>query len=467
MKSSLLAVVILFFLSSCNAQAVAIKKLEPSTTPDLVEPSIQIVDMQGIKLYHLADHDLPLVQMSLIFKGGHLREPIDQKGINQFMTLVMRTGGTQKYTPEKFDAQLELLSAEVSISVSSDRTMATIKCMKKDAATVLDLFFSMLKEPVFQDEKVELIRTQLLEEVRSRNERPLNIANREFTQQLYNGSDYFRMVSSDEILGMTRDELVNHHRQYIGPGNIISVGFAGDFELDELQGLLKPHFETWKVDVVEPEPVVKIEKEWEPSIHFIAKDFNQSAIVMGHFSDTRYNPEKYAIILANQILGGATFGAKLGNRIRAELGLVYSVVSAFDLESWYGRFRMVASTKAESTSEVFEEMKKILTTFSKGGISESELQFAKNLILNELIFQYEDPFEIVVNRMIYDYYGYPPGYLSLFQKAIKQTTLRQVRAAAKKYFLPHRLKVMVVGSSDVKEQLEAFGEVQDWPLDDF
>ncbi len=307
----------------------------------------------------------------------------------------------------------------------------------------------------------------MADEIRSRNEKPMTIASREFLQQLY-GSDsvWGRLYRLQDVQDIKREDLLRFYEKNIVP-NRIRIAVSGDITFDALISKIDALTQDWPQGTSPRQQLASVEKKWEPSLQLIPKDVNQSAIVVGHFAEKRTNPDKYALILANQILGGLTFGSKLGDRIRGDLGLAYSINSFYGLETDYGAFRVMVSTKTESTIQVIEEMLKVMReTINNEKMTQADLDAAKNTILNQLIFQYEDTFDIVSARMVYDYYGYPPNYMSIYQKGIRSVTLAGLKKVAHDYFFPDKMKILVVGSEKIKPQLEALGKLEILPLDE-
>jgi zinc protease len=235
---------------------------------------------------------------------------------------------------------------------------------------------------------------------------------------------------------------------------------------EDLIAKLTPYMEKWPsqtINLALPEPV---KKEWSPSLQGIDRPVNQSSIILGHFGDKRFNPDKFSIILANQILGLSTFGSRLGTKIRTDLGLAYSVYSNFDLETDIGAFQIVARTKSSSTFELINETRKLLeAALTEQPFTQEELDNAKQTILNQLIFKYSDPFEVVQDRARYDFYGYPPDYLTVYQRAIRETSLDQVQSALKKYFFPDQLKILIVGDLKAIGNRTELGKIEKLPLD--
>ncbi|MDO8520388.1 MAG: pitrilysin family protein [Deltaproteobacteria bacterium] len=462
-RESILFFICLFAASPLFAADPVVAGLE-STSPEVFNPpkiKTHVFD-NGLKLYFLENRELPVVEMSALIKVGSVDDPGDKKGLTNFMMSGIRTGGGGGRDGDQFDEELEKMAAQIRVDAKKEFSTMKLSILSQDFVAGASLFFDLLKNPRFEPGKLELVRDRLLDAIQRRNEDPDEIASREFSQQLFGEESVWARVSTAETVGsITRDEIRQFFESRVKPG-ITWLSVSGDISFSELKKVLGPLVSDWKGENPPPRPESKLAKEWVPSFQLISRPANQAAVMMGHFGDKRFNPDKYPLILANYILGGSTFGSRLGNRIRTALGLAYTVYSDFGLDTDYGRFYIAAGTKAPAL--VIEEAKKILQGMTRD-FTEKELEDAKNTILNQLVFQYEDPFEIVETEVRYRFYGYPADYLTLFQKEIKKVTLDQLKGVVGRYFFPDRMKILVVGDPSLKGELKKLGRVEDLPLD--
>src|SRR6185503_7535823 len=67
----------------------------------------------GIRLYLLEDHELPLVSGFALVRTGNLFDPKDKIGLATLTGMVMRTGGTPTQTGDQLDEKLESFAASV------------------------------------------------------------------------------------------------------------------------------------------------------------------------------------------------------------------------------------------------------------------------------------------------------------------------------------------------------------------
>lgn len=462
---SILFIFFTVLLLSCN-KAPTLTELEDTPIPDFKEPKIKTHTFKnGLKLYFLKNRELPIFEMGALIEVGSIDDPAEKLGLNKFMMSGLRTGGSQQRTGDEVDQALEQVAARLVAKTEKEYSTLKIRSLIKDVDLSMEIFFDLLANPGFEIEKLGITRKKLLEGIRRRNEKPMKVANREFLQQLYGDkSVWARLYSAKTINSIQREDIVNFYQEYVA-SNKVKLAVSGDISFKDLISKIKPYMEKWPKRKVERPSLKPVKKEWVKSVNTIEVPVNQSAIVAGHFGAKRFNPDKYALILANFILGGTTFGSKLG-RIRTTLGLAYSVYSDFGFNTDYGAFRVFVSTKTSSTIKVVQEIKKIMEEMiDNGEITEKDLDHAKKSILNKLIFQYEDPFDVVATKVRFDYYGYPPNYLSIYQREIKAVTLNQIKKIVKKYFFPEKLKVMIVGDRSKMGDLSPLGKVEELPLD--
>ena len=61
----------------------------------------------GMRVFLLEDHELPLIQGLALIHTGNLFDPPDKKGLSEFTAVVLRSGGTKSKTGDQLDEELE------------------------------------------------------------------------------------------------------------------------------------------------------------------------------------------------------------------------------------------------------------------------------------------------------------------------------------------------------------------------
>lgn len=462
--------VFLFCLLTSRALAVdlVVADLENRELPDMQDPGVQkTVLPNGIHLFYLRDNELPVIKIKSYFDFGTLHEQKSERGLSEFFMSALRSGGYEGVAAEKVDEELEYHAAKIGSDTGTELSALELVTLKKHADKMLGIYFGLLQCPSFDTERLEIIRKAVLNGILRRNEEPMPIAMREFEQSLYGRESPYAWLSTPETINaISRESLKKFHADHVAP-NRLWMAATSPLSFVEFQDLIKKYVGDWNSKATAPKHPEALEKKWEPSLEFIQKPGNQSAIVVGHFGEKRFNPDRFKLLLANHMLGGATFGSKLGDRIRTELGLAYGVNSYFPFDSDYGAFQIITRTKSESTVQTVQEIKNIFSDMVKQkSLTEEELKMAKESILNQLFFEYDSPYNLVNVELKYDYFGYPPKYLTIFPKKLRAVTLEEINEVLPKYFFPDKLKILVVGDRTAISDLGKLGAFVEVPLDE-
>ncbi len=433
-------------------------------------PAVSIQTLSnGMKVYLLEDHELPLIQAFAYIRAGSIYVPADKLGLASILGSVLRTGGTRQKKVREIDRLLENKGASIETGMETEYGSASLNCLSKDASVLFPLFFEILSSPNFSEDQIHQAVARKIEALKRSNDEPEKIAVREYPQLLYGkNSVWARIPSSKSLLSLTREDLQTYHRRFYHPDRLI-LAIAGDFQKEEILKLLERSTEHWTKSS-EPLPVVlPLEKKWEKGIYLMNKTGEQSTLLVGHFGEKRTNPDKFALILMNYMLGGDIFSSRLGEEVRSNRGLAYSIFSKFGLDTDYGLFYAMAQTKTDSTAEVIELIEKEIRYFHEGkGLTAHSLEFAKSAILNQLMGDWDPHFGYVKERARLSYFGYPEDYLDFFQKKLSGITLAQVKEVAHRYLFPDQLKILVVGEgAQIEASLKKLGEVKELPLPQF
>ena len=89
------------------------------------EPARVVLD-NGMVVYLLEDHELPLVSLSATMRTGGWLEPADKVGLAALTGAVMRTGGGGGRTAEQIDEELEQFAIDINMSMGRQSGSASL-----------------------------------------------------------------------------------------------------------------------------------------------------------------------------------------------------------------------------------------------------------------------------------------------------------------------------------------------------
>ena len=420
----------------------------------------------GMTLYLLEDHELPLFNINGLIKTGDIYDPADKVGLSSIFSTVMRTGGTVSREPDMLNEELESMAASVEVGMSREYGTVNLSALAEDIEKGLEIFADVLRNPAFREDKLELRKQQSIERIRRRNDNPIQLALRNFSALLYGTDHPFGWYTEIEgIESIAADDLKAFHAKYYHPDNMM-LAITGDFDTETLIAQLEKVFEGWEsADIAFPD-VPSVDPTPKPSVNYIFKDLPQSVMLIGHFGIKRTPdfPDFFALRVMNDILGEGGFTSRLMKEVREKHGLAYMVGSMMPTTYYTnpGEWFAYSQTRTDKTAEAISLIIDIVKGLRDTPVPEAELQLTKDSLINSFVFGFESSAQIAFQQMMLAYRGFAPNFLETYTDNIAKVTAEDVQAVAQKYLHPDALTIVTVGNkANFDRSLDEFGEVNE------
>jgi zinc protease len=436
----------------------------PAFPPLMFNPpkGVRVALPNGMLLYLLEDHELPLIQATALIRTGTVYDPADKIGLAELAARSMRAGGSKHYPADDMNARLEHLAAAVETGMGLEAGTAGFSCLSKDLDTTLDVFADVLLHPAFEKSKVELERQKMLEGIRRRNDDPRDIARRESRRMLYGAdSPWGWRTEAKTVEAVTLEDLKAFHAKYYAP-DTLAVAVAGDFNAKQLVAKFHNAFGGREASEAKPtQPPAAPSAPSARSVYLVDKDITQAAVRLVQFGFPRHHADHFAYEVMNDILGGNAFVSRLFSEVRSRQGLAYYAGSYFAEWGGTGLIGTALGTKNETLDRAVEETLRQIERMKTEPVTAAELKLAEDSIANSFVFNFRTPFDIISQRMSLDYYGYPADYLDTYIDKIRAVTAADVQRVAKEWLHPEQMLLYVVGDpKSFDKPLDAFGPVK-------
>lgn len=421
-------------------------------------PEIQIPDYQryelpnGLVVYLMEDHELPLVSGSATFRTGTRFEPADKTGLGSLMGGAMRLGGTETLSSDQLNEELERRAASVETGLDETTGSASFNVLTEDLEEVFAIFADVVQRPAFAADKIDFLKNQYAGGISRRNDDPDEVATREFRKLVYgSNSPYARTVEYATINAISRKDVLDFYQASIRPEKTI-LGIVGDFDSEQMKQLIAKTFGNWQ-GTGQPLAISELPEVNQAKTGVFAVNqpqLTQSYVYVGHLGGQVNYPDHGPLSVMNEVLNG--FGGRLFNEVRSRQGLAYSVYAYWSPRWDYpGLFIGGGQTRSDATVPFVQAVKEEIERIRTNPISQEELARAKDSVLNSFVFNFQDPVQTLSRLIRYEYYGYPSDFVFRFQKSVENTTIEAVQAAAQKHLNPDQLVTLVVGNPEAMQ----------------
>ena len=407
---------------------------------------VRFVTPNGITVLFLEQHFLPTAEIHALIKVGSSQDPPDKAGLAN-LTASLLDEGTTTRTSKQIAEQIDFVGGSLEARASEDFTTASARVLKKVVEVGFTLLADVLQHPAFHKQEFDRVRAQILGELVSDEDDPGHVAMKAFNQLVFHGHPYrWPAQGTEETLNRitVADVQQFHAREYLPNQTILVV--VGDLTIEQVNSLIQTHFGAWKKGAPAAPQLKRPAPLERKMVQLIEKDLTQSTIVLGHTGISRNNPDYYAVMVMNYILGSGGFSSRLMDSIRDKQGLAYGVTSQFDTRLMPGAFLVSLQTRTEATNQaiagVIAEMKGI----RDAPVTDQELADAKAFIVGSFPLRIDTSAKLATVLAQVEFYNLGLDYFTQYPRAIEKVTKEDVQRVAKQYLDVQHYALVVVGA---------------------
>lgn len=426
------------------------RSVEPEMGPDpvVVPPEVWTGALNnGIQIYGITYDELPLVNYSLVIKGGHLLDKPTLSG-TAYMVAALMTEGTANKTPEELEEAIEMLGANINVRASHESISISVNTLARNYESTLALVEEILFEPRWDEEQFELAKSRIINTHKRNRANPSFLARNTFNNLLFGTESLLAIPVNgtiESIEAITMDDLKDYYEANFSP-TLTSFHMVGNISPSEVQKTLAGIESRWESkEVVLPEFQISSNPE-NPRIYFVdVPGAKQSVIRIGNLALPRTHPDYDAAEVMNYKLGGS-FSGSLNMILREEKGFTYGARSGFNGNNLFGTFQASSSVRSNATLESMEIFIDEMTRY-RDGISQEDLAFTKDALLKSNAREFETLNAKQAMLETISMYDLPFAFIARQQEVTRSMTLEKHRSLARKYIEPDKMYYVVVGDA--------------------
>ena len=445
----------IFILSSLFLTIIMQAQIIPQPKPGIA-PTIKIgkpVTFQlenGLKVMVVENHKLPRVSFNLTIDNAPYAEGT-KKGVSD-MTSALIGSGTTKISKDAFNEEIDFLGANVNFRANG----ASGSALSKYAGRILELIADGALNPVFTQEEFDKQKAKMIEGLKSEEKDVSAVAGRVGDALPFGkGHPAGEYVSEATLNNVTLEDVKSNYNTYFVPGNAYLI-IVGDVKLKDTKKVVEKLFGSWAKATAPNLSYTDPKNVQFSQINFIdmpnAVQSEVAAVNLVNLKMT--DPDYFAAIVANQILGG-DFNSYINMNLREAHGWTYGARSGISGDKYISKFEATTQVRNAVTDstvvEIFKEMKRIRTE----KVSEEMLASVKAGYIGRFVMQIEKPQTIAGYALRTQTQGLPADFYENYIKNINAVTADDIMKVANKYFLADNTRMIIVGkAADVLPGLE-------------
>ena len=430
----------------------------PGPAPTTSVPPVQRFKLaNGLVVWLVESHRLPMLSASLVSRLGSASDPPDRPGLTDLATGTLDRG-TNHRDALGLSGELEAAGATLTNDTGKDETWLSASALTSHAPAALAILADAARNPTFPADEVDRVRDADLVALRQSRDNVDTIAETVAAREVFGrGHPYGHRPTGTEdgLRAATIDDLRRAHDQAFTPATTALV-LAGDVTAAQARTLADEAFGSWAGTPASgattggtgpsggtgpptpgPSPENRILLVDRPGA-------SQTALVLAAPGIARADPDYERLLVTNQVFGGG-FSSRLNQNLRETKGYTYGAYSRLDTYRGAGLLTITMDVQTPSTADAVGETRREAATLTASGVTADELGRAKQWLAGSvpsLFATRADTLKTLETLYVQDL---PADYYQTRPARLAGITAADVAAVARRRFQPGAFTVVAVG----------------------
>jgi zinc protease len=417
-------------------------------------PIERITLPSGAQVFVVSSMAIPMVDVQIEFDAGGRRDPQGLAGLasmtsGHFSKGVMASLGRPALDENQLGEAWADLGATFSAGAGDDRMSFSLRSLtypdllpKAVALAAQQLAAPAFPAPLWQRD-IERVSASIKEN----NTKPATIAGRRFNTAVYGTHPYGNELTEDSLRRITVDAMRSFYTTHVRAcrAKISIVGALAQADAVQLATQLLAGLPQNGCDALPAVPEVQpLAAAQDIKVPF---DSAQAHVMIGQPGYKRSDPDFFALLVGNHILGGGGFTSRLTREVREKRGLSYSVYSYFSPGLHAGQFAIGLQTRPDQAAQAVQVSREVLASFVANGPSDEELKAAKDNLMGGFALRIDSNKKLLDNVANIAWVGLPLDYLANWTQRVDKITAADVKAALQRKLQPEKMVTVVVGGA--------------------
>ncbi|PPR21932.1 MAG: putative zinc protease [Alphaproteobacteria bacterium MarineAlpha10_Bin2] len=407
----------------------------------------RIVTPAGIEIWYVQEPNIPVISVSLGFRGGTALDPPGKSGLANF-ALGLLDEGAGDLDSLAFQKAIINRAIHLNSNASRDLVSVSLQTLTRNRDEAFELLGLALGDARFEAAPVERVRGQILSVLADEERNPRNIAARTWFGDVFQDHPYAQRANGTEIAvrAITPTDLREWARGRFARDNLI-VGASGDVSPDEIARLIDIALAGLPAKAY-PASVPEALFPSTGATQIIRMPLMQSMVIFGLPGLKRDDDDFYAAYVMNYILGGGGFTSRLYQEVREKRGLAYSVYSYLAPLQHAALYMGGVATRNDGVAQSLDIIRAEIARLAEKSVSAEELSVAKQYLTGAFPLRLDTGSKVagILVQMQFESLGI--DYLERRNGYMEAVTLDDIGRVARRLLDPARMRIVVVGDPE-------------------
>lgn len=281
--------------------------------------------------------------------------------------------GTERRSARQIAESVDSVGGDLNAFTSREHTAFHTRLPAGEWRLGVELLGDVLSAPALRQADIDAEREVILEELWAAMDTPEDLVHMLAADGMFPAHPLGREVlgDADTVRAMRRDDIASFFEQHYRPANLV-VAAAGRIEHDEFCESIAEHLDLAPGGET---PDRTVPGDDIVPLHTHERDGEQVHLVLGWRALPSGHDDRYALAVANQILGGGS-SSRLFQTIREDRGLAYTVYSWVEAHSDAGMLGAYVGTSPGRSAETLETLESELANITASGVTPEEFRVA-------------------------------------------------------------------------------------------
>ncbi|MGB5687879.1 MAG: pitrilysin family protein [Woeseiaceae bacterium] len=454
-----------------NPLLLAILLLSPALwAADFSLPEYERIELpNGAVLLLSEKHDVPLIGLQAVVRGGSVADPVGQGGLAELLATVMQKGAGSRDAATLAEAAASV-GGQLSVDAGVESITVSAEFLSRDAALMIELVADILQRPTLSKDEFAKERSRTIDLIKAaKDSDPSALMPSYGNAFLFPGHPYGNPTygSESSLAGIEHEDLMQFYGHHFG-GDRLILAAVGDFDLAAMKAALAEAFEGWAPagaalpELAEAEPV-----QGRRVLLVDKPGATQTYFWIGNVGVPVNYEHRAALNVANTVFGGR-FTSMLMTELRVKSGLTYGASSTLDRRAKAGSVTIRSFTETGTTVAAIDMALDVLERLHVKGLDEEMIASARNYIMGQFPPGLETASSLARMFAFLEMYGLDRSYIDDYGPALEGVTPVTVHnTISEVYPRTDSLAFILIGDADrIREAVAKYGEITEMSITD-